>query len=72
MSDTRNSKVLRDFVAYCEAHPTDRFWQALRNWSGHSFIYAVPPTPTGEVSSNDWEREFRGACDTFYWEHRNR
>jgi hypothetical protein len=35
---SRNMGVLLDFVAYCKAHPELRFWQALRNWSGHSFI----------------------------------
>jgi hypothetical protein len=37
---TRNSEVLADFVKYCNEHPTDRFWQALRNWSGYGFIHA--------------------------------
>lgn len=36
---TRNSVALTSFVAYCEAHPTERFWQALRNWSKWNFIY---------------------------------
>lgn len=36
---TRNSEVLKSFVAYCEANPDMRFWQALLNWSGQKFIY---------------------------------
>lgn len=38
---TRNSEKLASFVAYCESHPDERFWQALRNWSGHWAILAV-------------------------------
>ncbi len=50
--------MLADFMAYCEANPSMRFWQALRNWSGYSFILAVP------VGS---ELDY----DTFYWEGKN-
>ena len=35
----KNKQILDDFVAYCTAHPQERFWQALRNWSGYSYIY---------------------------------
>ena len=35
---TRNSEVLASFVAYCTAHPSERFWQALLNWSGLNYI----------------------------------
>ena len=60
---TRNEDVLASFTAYCEMHPDQRFWQALRNWSGHSFIIArdYPPTP-----------DDRPQADTFFWEGRNR
>lgn len=54
---TGNSEVLADFVAYCEANPSMRFWQALRNWSEENFIMA----------SSDKQKDFR---DTFYWETR--
>jgi hypothetical protein len=40
MQDSRNSKTLESFVAYCKARPSERFWQALRNWSGFPFIFA--------------------------------
>jgi hypothetical protein len=33
VTETRNSKVLEDFTAYCRANPSERFWQALRNWA---------------------------------------
>ncbi len=38
---TRNSAALASFVAYCEANPEQRFWQALRNWSGHDYVATI-------------------------------
>jgi len=38
---SKNKKTLDSFVKYCEKNPELRFWQALRNWSGYSFIYAI-------------------------------
>lgn len=52
--DEQTPKLLEDFVRYCTAHPSERFWQALRNWSGENFILA----------SSDKQNDFR---DTFYW-----
>lgn len=34
----KSKKQLLSFLAYCANHPDERFWQALRNWSGYSFI----------------------------------
>jgi hypothetical protein len=51
----RNSEVLADFVKYCQEHPDERFWQAIRNWSGY-FKVVVGPTTMDE------------GLDTFYWE----
>ena len=53
------SDALADFVAYCAAHPTERFWQALRNWSGRNFIFASDTKPPSALD------------DTFYWEGRS-
>ena len=50
--ETRNSEVLRDFIDYCASHPNERFWQALRNWSGYDYI----------ITRNEMRDE-----DTFYW-----
>ncbi len=52
----KSQDLLEDFTQYCKAHPHERFWQALRNWSGWGFIWA--------------SKEFdpRDAVDTFYWE----
>lgn len=32
-----NQKTLSSFVSYCEAHPEQRFWQALRNWANEYY-----------------------------------
>jgi hypothetical protein len=39
--DERNKAALASFTAYCEAHPQQRFWQALRNWSVYDSIVGV-------------------------------
>lgn len=35
---TRNSETLTSFAEYCRSNPEQRFWQALRNWSGERAI----------------------------------
>jgi len=35
----KNKKQLSSFVTYCLANPDERFWQALKNWSGFNFIF---------------------------------
>ncbi len=57
-TQTRNSEVLAGFIAYCQAHPRERFWQALRTWSGWHFIMAASLDNTT-------------CADTFYWEGRD-
>lgn len=52
------SVLLDDFIAYCRKNPEQRFWQALRNWSGHNFILA------SKLNDGDGE-------DTFYWSDKN-
>ncbi len=37
----RSRDTLSSFIRYCVRHPDERFWQALRNWSGYNFIYAA-------------------------------
>lgn len=60
--ESRNSTVLRDFIAYCRAHPDQRFWQALRNWSGQEFIKA----------QNWFGNPWAVTVDTFNWEGKDR
>lgn len=60
--ESRNEFVLKMFVNYCQTEGKDlRFWQALRNWSGYSFIYA------SESAVGDLDLEL---MDTFSWEGR--
>jgi hypothetical protein len=52
----KNKDLLESFTKYCEVHPEERFWQALRNWSGWPFIIAMK------------ERFTVNQFDTFHWE----
>ncbi len=36
---SKNADKLASFTAYCVANPSQRFWQALCNWSKSSYIY---------------------------------
>ncbi len=58
----RNEAVLQDFTAYCRVNPEQRFWQALRNWSG-----------AHKVLVTDWD-DMERLCpkDTFNWEGKGR
>lgn len=31
-------ELAASFLAYCQEHRDQRFWQALRNWSKYSFV----------------------------------
>lgn len=58
-NETKNSKILGSFSAYCKSHPDQRFWQALRNWSGFNFIYASMKALGGEVQDTfHWDKEY--------------
>lgn len=46
--ETRNSEALNSFVGYCVAHPDQRFFQALTNWSGLPWVgWAESPSIKG-------------------------
>ena len=57
MNETRNSKLLEDFTRYCQKYPEQRFWQALRNWSGYPFVLVSDTKKT---------------TDTFFWEGKDK
>jgi len=59
ITDTRNSAALADFTAYCRANPEQRFWQALKNWSGWGKILAA-------YTRQDWDWMYYK--DTYGWE----
>lgn len=61
MEENKNKKLLEEFVEYCNKHPEQRFWQALRNWSGFYHLYG-----------NKFISEDTGYfVDTFYFENKN-
>lgn len=45
MTEMVDARVKRGFFEYLEAHPEERFWQALRNWSGFGFILSSTGMP---------------------------
>lgn len=60
----KNKKLLKSFTKYCEKYPDQRFWQALKNWAGVSFILFA----TGlDMSKGD----FVQVRDTYNLEDRN-
>jgi hypothetical protein len=58
----KNRELLDEFIAYCDAHPEMRFWQALRNWCGWNFVWVSTRGVTDEPDLRD----------TFYWEKNTR
>jgi hypothetical protein len=58
---SKNATLAVDFAGYCIRHPEERFWQALRNWSGHNFILAANSLGPDYNTPTNW-------LDTFYWE----
>jgi tripartite-type tricarboxylate transporter receptor subunit TctC len=60
----KNTKLLKEFTAYCKAHPKERFWQALRNWAKAEAICIA--RGWGKVVEDGVDSiEY---VDTFYWE----
>lgn len=58
---SKNRKLLEEFIDYCIEHPEERFWQALRNWSGFNYIYANKDTRINDAGQ-----------DTFYFKEKER
>lgn len=57
----KSEKLLIEFCQYCSEHPDERFWQALRNWSGYSYVCVSEHFP----SDID-------IIDTFYFEKKTK
>ena len=58
----KNKETLYSFAKYCAEHPEERFWQAVRNWSGFPFVLVCT------LPEWDLDRMY----DTFYFEGRNK
>lgn len=68
----KNEAELKSFIAYCEANPNERFWQALRNWSGAVAIWhqaTGAPLDVDLSASLDHKGKPLVMQDTFYWEN---
>lgn len=54
----RDAETKRSFVAYLAAHPEQRFWQAVRNWSGFAELYGTERlTPYGSRVTDTFNLE---------------
>lgn len=68
----KSEELLTSFIAYCKEHPTERFWQALRNWSGYAFIFGSDMTPPNIQPNPNLDKEANNELfidqltDTFY------
>lgn len=65
--ENKNELQLKKFTAYCEAHPSERFWQALRNWAliDDGDACFILKASSNDILANDTTRWF-GVRDTFY------
>ncbi len=61
----KNKEVLGSFIKYCREHPEQRFWQALRNWSGFGFVFLSDKL----FHEDSFVEELQ---DTFYWEGKDK
>jgi hypothetical protein len=45
---SKSQKLAREFVAYVDENPDQRFWQAIRNFTGSPYVFIgdgiKPPT----------------------------
>lgn len=57
---------LKSFVEYCEKHPDERFWQALRNWSPYNAIYGLAKGAPIDVAAELESSADIELKDTFY------
>lgn len=53
--------LAQELLDFCKKNPSQRFWQALRNWSEHSYV----------LISEDKDGH-KGLRDTFYFKDKNK
>lgn len=61
MNGLKSGKQLVSLIHYCMTHPDERFWQALRSWSGYHAVMVVDKVP-GMGADGLVNKEY----DTFY------
>lgn len=67
-----HDRTLESFIAYCKAHPEDRFWQALRNWAEQDFVlFGNVPNKKGLTSTVELDGIKVYVEDTFNFAGRN-
>lgn len=60
MHDETNEEVFESFFRFWAEHPGQRFWQTVRNWSGHKFVLVAD-----DIKMTNKE-DYVGIQDTFY------
>ena len=65
---SKNIKQLESFIKYCQENPHQRFWQALRNWSGCNFIYSQKKGGLLSGDTVDIDGDYIELEDTYYKE----
>jgi len=59
----RSENTKKSFIKYLEDNPSQRFWQAVRNFSGESFVFV------GDLTTEKGETIYpKNLEDTFYRE----
>lgn len=52
----RSEKTKKDFIQYLEDHPSERFWQAVRNFAGVPFVL-VSDELDGDIKDTFYREE---------------
>ena len=63
---SKNSTILAWFAEYCRRHPSERLWQALRNWAGVDFVLIAKHDPKFGQLGHDTPWDVETIRDTFY------
>lgn len=61
------NKTLQSFIDYADAHPEQRFWQALANWANVNYILIA--------KNSSWYYDTdqqSNLTDTFYFKGKNK
>lgn len=61
-NEVRSARTKKAFIKYLKEHPEERFWQAVRNFSGFLFVRVKDIDADGDTILDE---------DTFYWEGRD-
>lgn len=67
-----HDSTLDSFIKYCEANPSERFWQALKNWANVDYLFFGYATSKygGEAAKIDGNAIKVFLTDTYHLEGR--